>query len=105
MALINSCKTINRGRSVISFIAGTKKIYNFVNDNPAIRVMNISYVNDAAVIRKNPKVIAINSAMEIDLTGQVCADSIDTYQYAVSAAKWISSIEPSSFTTLSTALL
>ncbi|MBC7654448.1 MAG: acetyl-CoA hydrolase/transferase family protein [Oligoflexus sp.] len=78
----NSNKKLNRGKSVTSFMVGTKKLYDFVNDNPAIRVMNINYVNDTSVIRQNPKVIAINSAIEIDLTGQVCADSIGTYQYS-----------------------
>jgi acyl-CoA hydrolase len=61
---------------------GTRKLYDFVNDNPQIRVMDISYVNDTSVIRKNPKATAINSAIELDLTGQVCADSIGTYQYS-----------------------
>ena len=78
----NSLKKLNKGRSVTSFIAGTRKLYDFVNDNPAIRVMEISYVNDTSVIRQNPKVTAINSAIEIDLTGQVCSDSIGTYQYS-----------------------
>jgi len=78
----NSKKRINRGRSVTGFLAGTKKLYDFVNDNPAIRVMDISYVNDTSVIRQNPKVTAINSAIEIDLTGQVCSDSMGTYQYS-----------------------
>ncbi|MBD3748696.1 MAG: acetyl-CoA hydrolase/transferase family protein [Sphingobacteriales bacterium] len=78
----NSMKKLNRGKSVTSFMVGTKKLYAFVNDNPAIRVMNIDYVNDTSIIRQNPKVMAINSAIEIDLTGQVCADSIGTYQYS-----------------------
>ena len=78
----NNRKAINVGRSVTGFMAGTKKLYDFVNDNPCIRVMDISYVNDTSVIRKNPKVTAINSAIEIDLTGQVCADSFGTYQYS-----------------------
>ena len=78
----NSRKVINVGRSVTGFMAGTKRLYDFVNDNPCIRVMDISYVNDTSVIRKNPKVTAINSAIEIDLTGQVCADSFGTYQYS-----------------------
>ncbi|MEP6675462.1 MAG: acetyl-CoA hydrolase/transferase C-terminal domain-containing protein [Ferruginibacter sp.] len=78
----NSRKKLNIGRSVTGFMAGTKKLYDFVNDNPAIRVMDISYVNDTSIIRQNPKVTAINSAIEIDLTGQVCADSIGTYQYS-----------------------
>ena len=78
----NSCKILNVGKSVTGFMAGTRKLYDFVNDNPAIRVMDVSYVNDTSVIRKNPKVTAINSAIEIDLTGQVCADSMGTYQYS-----------------------
>jgi len=78
----NSCKKLNVGRSVTSFTAGTRKLYDFVNDNPAIRVMDISYVNDTSIIRQNPKVTAINSAIEIDLTGQVCSDSIGTYEYS-----------------------
>ncbi|OAQ39327.1 4-hydroxybutyrate CoA-transferase [Pedobacter psychrophilus] len=81
--VINNCnKKLNIGKSVTSFMVGTKKLYDFVNDNPSIRVMNINYVNDTSIIRQNPKVIAINSAIEIDLTGQVCADSIGTYQYS-----------------------
>jgi len=78
----NSLKKLNVGRSVTGFMAGTRKLYDFVDDNPGIRVMDISYVNDTSVIRQNPKVTAINSAIEIDLTGQVCADSIGTYQYS-----------------------
>lgn len=78
----NSLKKLNTGKSVTGFMAGTKKLYDFVNDNPAIRVMDISYVNDTSIIRKNPKATAINSAIEIDLTGQVCADSFGTYQYS-----------------------
>ena len=61
---------------------GTKKLYDFVHDNPQIRVMDIAYVNDTSIIRQNPRATAINSAIEIDLTGQVCADSIGTYQYS-----------------------
>jgi len=78
----NSLKRINAGRSVTGFMAGTRKLYDFVDDNPQIRVMDIAYVNDTSVIRRNPKATAINSAIEIDLTGQVCADSIGTYQYS-----------------------
>lgn len=78
----NTWKKLNRGRSVTGFLVGTKQLYDFVNDNPEIRVMDISYVNDTSVIRQNPKATAINSAIEIDLTGQVCADSIGTFQYS-----------------------
>ena len=78
----NSRKKLNIGRSVTSFMAGTRKLYDFVHDNPGIRVMDIAIVNDTSVIRQNPRVTAINSAIELDLTGQVCADSIGTYQYS-----------------------
>ncbi len=78
----NSLKRLNRGKSVTSFMTGTKELYEFVDDNPMVLVKDISYVNDTSVIRQNPKVIAINSALEIDLTGQVCADSLGTYQYS-----------------------
>lgn len=78
----NSQKKLNTGRSVTSFITGTRKLYDFVNDNPGVRVMDISYVNDTSIIRQNPRVAAINSAIEIDLTGQICSDSIGTFQYS-----------------------
>ncbi len=78
----NSRKKLNRGKSVTAFMIGTRKLYDFVDDNPAFRVMDISYVNDTSIIRQNPGVTAINSAIEIDLTGQVCADSIGTYQFS-----------------------
>ena len=78
----NSQKKLNVGRSVTGFMLGTRKLYDFVNDNPQMRVMDIAYVNDTSVIRQNPKVTAINSAIEIDITGQVCADSIGTYQFS-----------------------
>lgn len=78
----NSMKKINTGRSVTGFMVGTRKLYDFANDNPSIRVMDIGYVNDSGNIRANPQATAINSAIEIDLTGQVCADSIGTFQYS-----------------------
>jgi acyl-CoA hydrolase len=78
----NRRKKLNAGKSVTSFINGTRKLFDFVDDNPEIRVMDIGYVNDTAVIRQNPRVAAINSAIEIDLTGQVCADSMGSYQYS-----------------------
>jgi acyl-CoA hydrolase len=78
----NRKKKLNVGRSVTSFINGTRKLFDFVDDNPEIRVMDIAYVNDTSIIRQNPKVTAINSAIEIDLTGQVCADSMGTWQYS-----------------------
>lgn len=78
----NSKKRLHPGYTVTSFLAGTRKLYDFVDDNPSIRVLDIAYVNDTTVIRKNAKATAINSAIELDLTGQVCADSLGTYQFS-----------------------
>lgn len=78
----NSEKIKHQGEIVTGFIAGTRKLYDFVDDNPDVRFLDIAYVNNPAVISANPKVVAINSAVEIDITGQVCADSIGTYQFS-----------------------
>jgi acyl-CoA hydrolase len=78
----NRRKKLNQGYAVTSFINGTRKLFDFIDDNPEIRVMDIGYVNDTSTIRQNPRATAINSAIEIDLTGQVCADSMGTYQYS-----------------------
>jgi acyl-CoA hydrolase len=75
-------KVKHPGKIVAGFVMGTKKLYDFVHDNPQVLMLDIAYVNDTAVIRRNPKVTAINSAIEIDLTGQVCADSIGTLLYS-----------------------
>ena len=64
------------GKIVSSFAIGTRKLYDFIHDNPMVAMLDMGYVNDASVIRRNDKVTAINSAVEIDLTGQVCSDSI-----------------------------
>ncbi len=71
-----TCKNKYPGMVISSFVVGTKKLYDFIDDNPMVQMMDSEYVNNTDVIRKNPKVVAINSAIEIDLTGQVCADSI-----------------------------
>lgn len=80
--ITNEHKKIQPGKIVSSFVLGTKKVYDFVNNNPYVSCMDVAFVNDSDIIRKNPKVVAINSAIEIDLTGQICADSIGTYQYS-----------------------
>ena len=67
---------------VSSFVMGSQRVYDFINDNPAVTMKEASYTNDTAIIRRNPKVTAINSCIEVDLTGQVCADTISTYQYS-----------------------
>ena len=64
------------GMIVSSFVIGSKKVYDFIDDNPMVQMLDSAYVNNPSVIQKNPKVVAINSAIELDLTGQVCADSI-----------------------------
>jgi len=75
-------KVTHPGKIVAGFVMGTRRVYDFIDDNPQVLMLDIAYINDAAVIRRNPKVIAINSAIEVDLTGQVCADSIGTYQFS-----------------------
>lgn len=78
----NKFKSKHPGKLVTGFAVGSRKLYDFVDDNPEVVFLDIGYVNDAKVICTNPKVISINSAVEIDLTGQVCADSMGTYQYS-----------------------
>ena len=80
--ITNRFKKKHPGRIVTSFAIGTRRLYDLVHDNPQFAFLEAQYVNDGKVIRENPKVVAINSAIEIDLTGQVCADSIGTYQYS-----------------------
>ena len=69
-------KELDRGKVVASFLLGSQKVYDFIDHNPAVLMRDIKYVNDPYVIGRNPKVVSINSAVEMDLTGQVCADSI-----------------------------
>lgn len=80
--ITNEEKTKHRNHIVTTFILGSQNLYEFVDDNPLVRVLDVQYVNDTSKIRANPKVTAINSAIEIDLTGQVCADSIGTLIYS-----------------------
>lgn len=75
-------KKTHPGMIVSSFAMGTKKLYDFIDNNLTVRMLDVEYVNNPSVIKKNPKVTAINSAIEIDIFGQVCADSIGTYQYS-----------------------
>ena len=80
--ITNQHKKKHRFKTLTGFLLGTRKLYDFVDDNPSVIVNSIDYVNDTKVIRVNPKVTAINSAVEVDLTGQVCSDSIGTYHYS-----------------------
>ncbi len=81
-AVTGECKRIHPLKIVAGFAMGTKKVYDFIDDNPDVAMLDIAYVNDTAVIRKNPRVTAINSALEVDLCGQVCADTIGPRQYS-----------------------
>nr|WP_299383135.1 acetyl-CoA hydrolase/transferase C-terminal domain-containing protein [Allomuricauda sp.] len=75
-------KAVKRGKIVSCFAVGSRKLYDFIDDNPICDFRDSGYTNDTARIRRNPKVTAINSAIEIDLTGQVCADTIGSYQFS-----------------------
>jgi 4-hydroxybutyrate CoA-transferase len=75
-------KAVHPGKLVAAFLMGTRRLYDFVDDNPQVMMLGADYVNDTRVIRRNPRVTAINSAIEVDLTGQVVADSIGTRQYS-----------------------
>ena len=81
-ALTGSAKEINRGKIVSAFMIGSQRLYRFVHDNPMVEMRPVDYTNDTAVIRRFRRMTAINSAIEIDLSGQVCADSIGTRLYS-----------------------
>ncbi|TVP53312.1 MAG: acetyl-CoA hydrolase/transferase family protein [Mongoliibacter sp.] len=81
-AITNRYKKKHTGKILTSFAVGNAELYSFIHDNPLFSFQEASYVNDSAVIRKNPNMVSINSCIEIDLTGQVCADSIGSFQYS-----------------------
>jgi len=75
-------KIVKPGKIVTSFAVGSQKLYDFVDDNPIVHFKEAAYTNDTSIIRRNPKMTAINSAIEIDLTGQICADTIGRRQFS-----------------------
>ena len=75
-------KVTDRGKLVSTFLMGSQRVYDFIDDNPMVAMMDVGYTNDTYVIARNPKMTAINSAVQIDLTGQVCADSIGKKFYS-----------------------
>jgi acyl-CoA hydrolase len=75
-------KAVNRGRALATFLIGSQKLYDYVDDNPYIEMRASNYTNDVSIIKQNPKMVAINSAIEVDVTGQVCADSIGHNMYS-----------------------
>jgi 4-hydroxybutyrate CoA-transferase len=80
--LTNARKSLHPGKIIAGFILGTQRLYDWVDDNPLIELHPTEYVNDPFVIAQNDRMVAINSAIEIDLTGQVCADSIGPKIYS-----------------------
>ena len=75
-------KTLHPGKIIAGFMVGTKRLYEFVHDNPIIEMHPTEYVNDPFIVSQNDRMVAINSAIEVDLTGQVCADSIGPKIYS-----------------------
>ena len=80
--ITNMRKTLHKGKIVASFCMGSRKLYDFVDNNPLIEFHPNSYTNDPFIIAQNERMVSINSALQIDLTGQVCADSLGTYFYS-----------------------
>jgi 4-hydroxybutyrate CoA-transferase len=76
------CKTLHPGKIIAGFMLGTQRLYDFVNDNPIVEMHPTEYVNDPFIIAENEKMVAINAAIEVDLSGQVCADSIGPRLYS-----------------------
>ena len=75
-------KTLHRGKAVLAFVLGSKKLFDFIHENPAFEFRPIKYTNDPFVVAQNERMVAINSAIQVDITGQVCADSIGTRPYS-----------------------
>jgi acyl-CoA hydrolase len=75
-------KKINRGRALSTFLMGSKRLYDYVDDNPFVEMRASNYTNNTAYIKQNPRMVAINSAIEVDVTGQICADSIGANMYS-----------------------
>jgi acyl-CoA hydrolase len=74
--ITNKQKNVHRGRIAVSFVVGTQRVFDFVDDNPFVAFFPCDHTNDTAVIRRNDNMVAINSALEVDLSGQICADSM-----------------------------
>ena len=75
-------KSLHRGKVVAAFVLGTRRLFDFIDDNPGFEFRSVSYTNDPFVVAQNDRMVAINSALQVDLTGQVCADSIGTRPYS-----------------------
>ncbi|XP_024083597.1 uncharacterized protein LOC106667787 [Cimex lectularius] len=80
--ITNNKKPIHRGKIVSSFLIGTQRTYDFINNNPMVLMKEVNYTNSTSIIRQHPIMTSINSCIEVDLTGQICADSIGTRMYS-----------------------
>ncbi|MCY6371909.1 acetyl-CoA hydrolase/transferase family protein [Clostridium ganghwense] len=78
--ITNKNKTLNPGKMIVTFLMGTKRLYDFVNNNPTVEMHPVDYVNDPVVISQNNKLISINSCVQVDLMGQVCSESVGSKQ-------------------------
>ncbi|CAK9808084.1 4-hydroxybutyrate coenzyme A transferase [Anthophora quadrimaculata] len=78
----NNCKKMHKGKIIGSFCVGSEKLYDFMHNNPFIEMMAVDYVNDPKIVAKQPNMTAINSCIEVDITGQICSDSIGTRMYS-----------------------
>ncbi|MBU2950317.1 4-hydroxybutyrate CoA-transferase [Tamlana agarivorans] len=75
-------KGVGPGRALTTFVMGSKRLYDYIDDNPFVEMRSCDYTNEVAVIKQNPRMVAINSALEVDVTGQVCADSLGSKMYS-----------------------
>jgi acyl-CoA hydrolase len=80
--ITGNAKNLHTGKAVVTFALGSAELYRYLDNNPMIEAHPVEYVNDPAVASRNDKLVAVNSAIEVDLTGQVCSDSIGTYIYS-----------------------
>ncbi len=87
-AVNNSRKLFHRNRSVAAFAWGSKELYEYINDNPMIELLPVSYVNDPFNIARNENMVSVNTALEIDLTGQICSETIAGKQYSGTGGAW-----------------
>ena len=87
-AVNNSRKSFHRNRTVAAFTWGTKALYDYIDDNPMVDLLPVGYVNDPVNIMKNENMVSVNTALEIDLTGQICSETIGGKQYSGTGGAW-----------------
>ena len=86
-AVDNSCKNIHTGKTVATFAYGSKRMYDYIDHNPMVTILPVDYVNNPYTIRQNDQMVSVNAALEIDLTGQVCAESIGNKMFSGSGGQ------------------